>query len=378
MGNTETSIIEKKEIKIEKAAEFSHNCYYCPEQGWLSADVDVYIPLFSDPEENGIWLFGDTLVGNINDQTNKKVIQAFIRNSVGVVRGDPMTNKSSSTYHWSSQHNISNAMSFFLHPKEPEYWYWVVNGISFPNEDNTDSTLFLFAFELKKAPNKPIGLDFKVERFLSFKFESSKHDLLLNLENPQFTISEIPRQNSTNWISAMVFNQTDKNLYMFGSKPTGLTNQAVLSRISKKDLMSEDWSNVEYLYRNNTFLPSTIIDTKNLKPLFNNIPQETIFYKIPKINKWILLFGEFGTPNVYMRVSDNLIGPWSDQIKIYTLPKPYNDMEKYILTAIKIQERFIVKENEIIFTYVINSFSWDKLVGIGIYFPNWMKLTINV
>ncbi|KAJ6250207.1 hypothetical protein M0813_16262 [Anaeramoeba flamelloides] len=376
-GNTEAKILEKKVIKIEKATEFSQNCYYDPKQKWLSADVDVYIPLFRDTEQNGIWLFGDTIIGDIDNQTNKKVLQGFLRNSVGVVKGDPLSGKSSSTYYWTHHPNISNAKSFFLHPKEPDYWYWAINGISFTNENNTDSTLILFVLEMKFENDQPMGLNFEVNKCLTFKFESSKQDLLLNLQNPQFTIAEIPRQNSTNWISSIVYNDTEKNLYLIGSKPNNKTNHAVLSRISKENLLKEDWSHVEYLFENNTFLHSSDKVIPNLKLLFRNIPQESVFYYMPKFDKWVVLMGEFFTANVYMRVSDNLTGEWSNQISIFTVPAPYDDLNKYLLTTIKIQKHFITQENKIIFTYIINAGNWPELLKIGVYVPIWMRIEFN-
>lgn len=190
-------------------------------------------------------------------------------------------------------------------------------------------------------------------------------------------------QSGLTWGSALW--KLDGYIYIMGQKGS----QSVLSRILESDVVSQSWSSMQYwAYPDlQTLIPAWV--TGGLNPNALNLTmliglpgtsEATMFYH-PELQMWYTLQISMERYAVELYTANNFTGPWNMQ-DIYSIPSPWNNQpvnKDFVVYAPKAHPE-LAKQNEIVFTYNINTWDgqWKQLTAEydQFYIPQFVKTTI--
>lgn len=112
---------------------------------WLGSDAAYSVPL---RDGRILWLFNDTLVATTSRHARSEA--AFVRNTVGIERGDNPTD-ASMRFYWGK--SGSGPASYF--PEDGNRWFWPQHGI------RLGRSLVVFLDRVKENPQGPPGFNFE-------------------------------------------------------------------------------------------------------------------------------------------------------------------------------------------------------------------------
>lgn len=98
----------------------------------------------------------------------------------------------------------------------------------------------------------------------------------------------------------------------------------------------------------------------------------------PFLKCWYMVIVDLFATSVLLYTAPDVTGPWAST-EVYKIPQPFNDLSKYLCYAGKSHPE-LAQENEIIITYISNSWEVEELFGKGsskIYVPNFVRLTFK-
>lgn len=316
--------------------------------GWLGSDVAHSIPL--SPEKN-LWLFGDTLIGTIED--SRRNLDAFINNSIAIqdLTSSPPTNVE---FFWGPGNT-----SFFPHkPGTPGNFYWPTMGTMI------DGELFIFCYSVTSGLNVD-------------------NAVLIRIPNPQ--------DPPPNWIQNVYDLGIDNTvmgfhsavivrgayLYMMGYDGSG---NMVLARAAISDLLAGGLSEVFEYWVEGPNGPEWSDTPTNLVPLFSPAVTETDIHYEPAWDRYFVTTYNPFTPTIYLTTAKRLTGPWSEPVCIYEVPEHEAVSFDIISYAVRPHPELSTQPGELIITYATNS--WSSLTplltpeGLGIYYPRFIRVQL--
>lgn len=329
------------------------------ETGWTGADGAFTIPL--TPEKT-LWLFSDTWVGRVRD--NKHVDSAMINNSIGIQNGKDITSATVSFYYQQPPDGKPLAL---IVPTDGHGWFWLFHGALVPKG------LYLFLMQIERTDDESV-----------FGFQHVG-TWLGHVENPldapndwRIVQRKIPFNRTSdagNKTFGSALLEWDNFIYIYGNdeeKRGGFLHRSMtLARVAKTEI---DDFNAWRFYTNGEWQN----DWTKTDRLFGDMATEFSVSYQPFLKKFLVLYTESGmSEKILIRLSDTPWGPWSDPVTIHHCPE-VKWHSSYFCYAAKGHPSLSSAPNELIFTYVTNSFDFFQMASDArIYHPRFLRLTFT-
>ncbi len=308
--------------------------------GWIAADATYSIFL---PDGRTLWLFGDTFIGEV-DQNNAIVPGSkFIRNSAVIQDGDILETLFTG--------NRSNPSDFILTQHPDSTWYWPDHGVV------DDDTLRIFLAKFRTNPDAPSG----------FNFEHAGNDIA-NLTWPGLEfISVVPV--SSHPVNRVFYGDrilVDSGYnYIYGRRyddPEYNIPYPHVARVAIGELMDQQWE-----YYDGQGWSANPEDTRRINDF--QVSQQ---YSVSKYRgKYILLTQDIWfSPRIYSFTSDSPVGPWDSKRLVYTTPESEQDMFTYNAYA---HPQFD-QDAKLLVSYNTNGDFWSIFQNVELYRPRFIRV----
>lgn len=333
-----------------------YNQFIYHEKGWTGADGSYSVAL-SDTVT--LWLYGDTWIGEIVNHVHTN--SDMINNSIAIQQGkEPKT--ASIHFYWQTAPDGKPAS--FITPKDGNGWFWPNDGIM------ANHKLYLFASQMVRAQEKS-------DSIFNFKGVGT---WLVEIDNPQDNPLQWHIQQHKVYVSDSTLSlgtallQSGNYIYIYGYRhyPNQWDgNNMVVARVPPEHLTEfKQWryfSNGKWVQYSN-----------RASNLFKGLAPEYSVSYLPALKKYITIYTENGmSKNIQMRNSPTPFGPWSTATTIYACPD-FSMNSTYFCYAAKAHPSISTAPNQLVITYVCNSFDFGQLVKDSrIYFPRFLRLTFH-
>lgn len=333
-------------------------------RGFLGADADLSIPL---SDSRTLWIFGDTIIGNKNG--SERNMKFMPRNTIAIEQpGEAVFEK----FEWIFKDKNGRVADFFVYDdKDKNNWLWITAGCAANNE------LFLFGYEITHKQSKCEAMSFKVlKNYFIYVPDTSGHPL--DWKQEKYPLIH-PFEHAL-FASACFIEKTF--LYLFGteykSKSSLIKNvSATLSRIRIKDLRKRNNSFPFEYYGVKNGIIGWYKNPDNLIPLYNpGVSESTVYFDAPR-KRYIATTYYVNTPDFYVISAPSLIGKWSEPVKIFRENR-FKPLNKYFYYALRMHPHLASSEDEMIFSYIVNSKAVaDLLNNSDIYYPRFLRIDLN-
>ena len=333
------SLAQKKKIVISEI----DNSIFKKDDYWRGADGAATVELSPGKV---LWLFSDTFIDQ--DGTGKRAnAKTMIRNSIAIQDSNLL--KSELTYYYKGTNEKPD--DYFKVPGEN--WFWTGHGIVIKDK------LVVFLIE-EMSINTGIG------------FEAIGWYVAI-IDNPndnpgKWRINYFKGSETFGVVVGSSAVLKDKNyVYAFGVKEPA-THETYLLRFEKDELINGELSNMEWWVNNQW--TSNVQEEPKSSSLFIGQTEFSVHYD-QKFKKFIQIqtYG-IGKASIGYRLADQLYGPWSEPIQLYT--PSLKEAKEFVYTANAHPE---YRSDALIVTYNINNGDIDRLINNeNIYFPKIIKI----
>jgi len=308
--------------------------------GWIAADATYSIYL---PDGRTLWLFGDTFIGEVDE--NNAIIPGskFIQNSAVIQDGEHLE-----TLFTGSRTNPSD---FILSAFPDSTWYWPDHGVV------EKDTLRIFLAKFRKSNNGTPG----------FNFEHAGNDIA-NLTWPGLEfINVVPIKSHP--VNGVLYGdrilEDSGYLYIYGRKndnPDLNIPYPHVARALKGELMNQQWE-----YYTGVDWSSDPLETKRINDFQVSQQYSVSTYR----GKYILLTQDIWlSPRIYSFTSDSPVGPWGSKRLLYTTPETEQDMFTYNAYAHPQFDR----DAQLLISYNTNGDFWSIFQNVEIYRPRFIRV----
>ena len=334
----------KDDSENEKIKAFElDNSIFKKDAYWRGADGAATVELSGG---RILWLFDDTFIDQegTGKRANSKIM---IRNSIAIQDSNSL--KSNLTYYFKG--TKQKPADYFK--VSSENWFWTGHGILVLDK------LVVFLIE---ETSTDTGFGFEAFGWYIAVIDNPN-------DNPEHWIINYFKGSETFGVivgSSAVL-QDENYLYAFGVKEPA-THETYLLRFEKRKLIKGELSKIEW-WSNNTWTDKIKEEPKS-SSLFIGQTEFSVHYD-QKLKKYIQIqtYG-FGKATIGYRLADQLCGPWSEPILIYT--PSLKEEKEFVYSANAHPE---LESDGLIITYNINNGDFERLISNEkIYFPKIIKL----
>lgn len=319
------------------------NSIFKKDNYWRGADGAATVELSSGKV---LWLFSDTFIDQ--DGTGKRAnAKTMIRNSIAIQDSNSL--KSELTYYYKGTNEKPD--DYFKVPGEN--WFWTGHGIVIKDK--------LVVFLIEEMPINT-GIGFEAVGWYVAIIDNPN-------DNPEkWRINYFKGSETFGVVVGSSAVLQDKNyVYAFGVKEPA-THETYLLRFEKDELMNGELSNMEW-WVNNHWTTNIQKEPKS-SSLFIGQTEFSVHYD-QKSKKFIQIqtYG-IGKASIGYRLADQLYGPWSEPVQLYT--PSLKEAKEFVYTANAHPE---YKSDALIVTYNINNGDIGRLINNeNIYFPKIIKI----
>lgn len=334
---------------------------------WAGADGAMTIEL--SPTKT-LWLFGDTWITGGHKQGTPH--RKMINNSLAIQNFSCESNQSNTQSFdnvcidstcWSFWHKgkLNDPESVFK-PNDANSYYWPGCGTVY------DGKLYLLLKRIRRKDN-PDPL---------FQFDWYADDLLIvsNHEEPpnKWVYTIHPLSDSKHDVEYALACTKDKE-YLYSlcylKTKSSETKKTILARIAWKNLAAQDCSRWQYWCASDGRPQgSWEADFHNAKNLIPDCGPEASLFFHKGLNCFLCVYQPPLSPEVKLRVSRKVEGPWSEPLEIYRVPpRRLKDGTTALTYAAKAHES-LSTGNKIVFSYCENPGGLEQHAqNPGVYFP---------
>lgn len=308
--------------------------------GWIAADATYSIAL---PDGRTLWLFGDTFIGEVDE--NNAIIpgSGFIRNSAVIQDGDLLE-----TLFGGSR---SKPTDFIPTLNPDSTWYWPEHGLL------ENDTLRIFVVKFRHDPEGPPG----------FQFAHAGNDIA-NFTFPglQFINSVPLHQPSENGvIYGDRLLEEGAFVYIYGRRnddPDVNIPYPHAARAPLGSVMDQQWE-----YFNGSGWAADPMETSRINSFQVSQQYSVTTYR----GKFILLTQDIWlSPKIWSFVSDSPVGPWENKKLVYSTPETGGGTFTYNAYAHPQFDR----DGELLFSYNVNGDFWSIFSNVELYRPRFMRV----
>lgn len=308
--------------------------------GWIAADATYSIHL---PDGRTLWLFGDTFIGEVNENGAIVPGSRFIRNSAVIQEGKSLQTLFSGT---------RSSPGDFIPADHPDStWYWPEHGVV------ENDTLRIIVAKFRKNPDAPAG----------FQFAHAGNDIAsFTFPALEFT-GTVPI--SCHPVNDVIYGDRvladSTHLYIYGRKnddPAINIPYPHVARCPVGKLMDQQWE-----FYSGSGWSSDPTATKRI----NSFQVSQQYSVSTYMGKYILLTQDIWlSPKIFSFVSDSPAGPWENRRLIYTTPESSDDLFTYNAYAHPQFDR----NGEMLVSYNVNGDFWSIFSDVEIYRPRFIRI----
>lgn len=307
--------------------------------GWVAGDATFSIAL---PDGRTLWLFGDSFIGTVNPDSSLVSGAQMIRNCAIIQSGDTMTALYQGTF--------DNPIDFLETNTPDSTWFWPEHGIV------ENGNLKIFFSEFGTGEGQP-GWNFEYRNTVVAIFTYPDIGSLGYIELPYYQQNEV-------MYGDRIIESGDYN-YIFGRKEEGNPDWHIpyihLARVPIGNLMG-DWEFYDGSNWTNDPLTSLRITDHPVSQQYG------VFYHE---SKYVLISQQIwlGT-QIYSLTSQELEGPWENEVLLYDTPLPFDDM----LTYNAYPHPQFDENNELLISYNSNGSFWEIFNNVELYRPRFIRV----
>ncbi len=345
------------EYSVEPLPEY--DALFTRTEGWTGGDA-VYSVALAD--EVTLWLYGDTWIGDIVDGKHKGA--TMVNNTIGLQQGkDPAT--ASVKFFWGTTKEGKPAA--FIRPADGTGWFWIFDGVV------TDGKLYLFLMQIIKTDEKGIWGFKHIGTWLGEVENPQDDPMKWRVRQYKIPYGRYSKDGNLFFGSAVM--RDGDFVYIYGSNEDwskGMGGRSMIVARVRFDEMA-DFEQWRFL-SNGDWQPNMV----GISKLFNGTATEYSVCYQPAIKQYVVVYTENGmSKNIMMRFSPTPVGPWSNAYKVYECPE-VEWHKTYFCYAAKAHPE-ISKKDELIVTYVCNSFDfWKMAADARIYRPRFLRIKFDV
>lgn len=313
---------------------------------WRGADGAASVDL-----GNGkiLWLFSDSFI--CSDSSGSRNKSTIIRNSIAIQDGYDLSN-ATFKYYWNK--SKKGARAFFQ--TKGKFWFWTGHGIRIKDK--------LLIFLMKEHAVKT-GLGFEANGWYAVLISNPDDD------PAAWKIKYIEGTETFGTIAGSAAVLKDENyLYAYGAVEPA-THEVYLLRWKLTEAYKGNLADVEWWINGTWAIRKTKLPIP--EPLFTGATEYSVHYD-SSLHKYIQVqsFG-FGEGKIGLRMADQLTGPWTEPMMIYT--PTYPGVKKPFMYSAKAHPE--LAGSGIYITYHVNTFDFLELVeNQNIYFPKFVLVRI--
>lgn len=357
-------------------------CRDSPEgNAWLGADLSQSIPK-SIPEppsdrlslglsrattrDDYIWIFGDTLVGDLNPSNGRDWVQ-MPRNTVAWLAGgqQPPT-PNDVTFFWKDQ-GVNSTSIFAYDGEDPEqHWIWPISSVI-----TSSGSMITFGVDCYADPTSALG----------FNYTGTVVSITDNpLDDPSTWTMTHANMDGTNpylnfW-TAVYRHPSTGMLYLYGQRHIEAGDGTVLARIPEDAAVTRDWSQLEYLKPTKEW--SSELGDPNGEDLYTvmemGLSESTVTYE-EDLGMFVMLLANLNE-DIKFSASPTLIGPWSTPETLFQIPSEWapGGEHSFLNYAAKAHPELRGEPTDpLVWTYMVNA-DWDTLISdCEVYVPRFMR-----
>jgi type IX secretion system substrate protein len=306
--------------------------------GWVAGDATYSIDL---PDGRTLWLFGDSFIGTVNEDSSLAPGAKMIRNCAVVQEGSSLSALYKGTF--------DNPDDFVITTNPDSTWYWPEHGIV------ENDTLKIIFSEFGTTTGAP-GWNFEYRDAWVLLFTFPDIGFIDQMKLPYY------EQNGVMYGDRVM--PDGGYTYVYGRKeedPEYHIPDAHIARYSD-DIQSGNWE----FYDGNNWLP----DPQSSSKIMDH-PVSQQFGVFAHLDMYVLITQEiwFGK-KIYSLVANNPEGPWSNLKTLYETPHPFPDMFTYNAYP---HPQFN-ENNELLISYNSNGDFWTIFDNIELYRPKFIRV----
>ncbi len=336
-----------------------YDALFTKEKGWTGADGAYSVSL---SDTTTLWLYSDTWIGDIINGRHKDA--TMINNTIALQSGkNPLS--ASANFFWQTTKDGKPAS--FIKPADGIGWFWLYHGVI------ADGKLYLFLMRTIKTDEKSVW-GFKQTGTVLAQIDNP-HDDPMNWRMKQYNVPFGRYSDNGNMFFGSAVMQDKDMVYIYGCKEDwkkGIDGRSmIVARVRPSEI--EDFG--KWRFFNNGQWKKDVNDATEL---FGGIASEYSVSFQPILKKYVVIYTENGmSPNIFMRVSDTPVGPWSKPHKVYECPD-CNWHKTYFCYAAKAHPA-LSGPDDLLITYVCNSTDfWQMASDARIYRPRFLRIKFNV
>ncbi|MFH1214194.1 MAG: DUF4185 domain-containing protein [Candidatus Neomarinimicrobiota bacterium] len=364
-----TSFPEFNPWKFAVTADYDWETLFDRTSGWTGSDGTYSIPLSgkevyteSEPEST-LFLWGDTFLGNINDQ-DLRINNILINNTVALLESR-FPDASKVKFEWDSNYG-----SIFI-PNTPNSapgdWYWPMDGMAIGDSVHT--------FFIRMHPTGTGQWDWGINGVILISFVPNSTKIV-----PSYTQREVPLIYNESSTVQSVFggailpmtetsgNQNpDGYIYVYGIRSYSSSKELLVARVPEDDFT--DFS--KYTFYNGS---DWVADISQSAPLTERVSQEFSISQLPN-GQFILVFQlDTMSESVAIRIGNTPVGPFSLYRTIYTCPEVAEYSAYSAVTYCAKAHPHLSKPGELLISYNVNTIG-NGAFDIGdIYHPRFINI----
>jgi hypothetical protein len=323
--------------------------------GWIGGDGAYSVALGRD---RVLWLFGDSLIGQVQDGRRTDV--HLINNSAAVQTG---LGPSDATPRFVYRTLPDGRPLSFLQPQDGIGWFWPYHGV------RTPQGLYLFLLQVEPAEG-PAAFSFRLAATWMGKVANPDEDP----EQWVMTQQKIPWGHAKRLFGSAVLLREGYG-YVYGTMDI-----TVEGRVRKQMLLArapadrfDDFSAWRFFSEG-----EWVADADRAEPVCDDVAGELSVSYLPAVDRYVLVYTEGGlSENIALRFARHPQGPWGRPVKVYRCPEV--DWNPAIFCyAGKGHPGIGAGPQELIVTYVANATDFALLeADARLYRPRFIKISFT-
>ncbi|MBD3289192.1 DUF4185 domain-containing protein [candidate division KSB1 bacterium] len=290
-----------KKISVQKSTDLGLLFYDNPVH-MIGQDA-AYSILIDD--EKALWIFGDTLIGKIDPESNRREIDDMPTNT-GLIcpTQEPTVGLKEFTYLTNENGRLKELVRFLEDESPKDYRVWAMHGC------HLEGKVYLYYVKVRLQPEKD----------WPYKFSISGSGLAV-ADFPELNFTRVKHQNTTHlWAGdepcfgvAVLPDHRERLVYVYGTRLENKIHRCYLARVPFEHIT--DITRYEYLISPK---PEWSRDSTGMIPILRGMPTEMTVSFNNHLGCYLAVYSRDKTSNIEACTAPNPWGPWSEPTVLHT------------------------------------------------------------
>jgi len=323
--------------------------------GWIGADGINSVLM---PDDSILWIFGDTLVGQVRG--GKRFEVGMVNNTFARQRG------------WGPEAKVELLLNrdangkptSYIKPERKEGYYWLWDGIVI------DGKLYVFTTRLT-SPGTITAFDWKlIDQSLLVNDNPLDDPAQWNVRQLDFPFAAFTDDYEAIWGLEVI--EVEGDVYVYGTtrQKAGDPRSLVVARVAPQEL--SDFSHWQFRTGD-----EWQADARKATSLTTEVGTEGSITWLPGRQRYVYVYSPPLDPNIQMRTANTPAGPWSEPVTVYTCPETTWDPRIFCYAG---KARLVPgTTDELLISYATNSFDMLPHVTADarVYQPQFVRARIS-